>query len=181
MKPQRMWAVRNPYGVFNSIGLTKRETIENEFATIETWVYFFKRGYRCVRVTVEEMGPYQEAIRAEKAEAILDTVANIMDAQHDEQRRAGLPAYVAAQIDAYCAESRKAEAERDAALADLQQALDAGQRLRARLEEARAESARLRKALERLARVRFPLKQVHKISRAALAESKPQAGDGEEA
>jgi hypothetical protein len=60
MKPQRMWAVICPEETIQSISKYKdtaisRATGKNPREMKEDWEMLVKAGYRCVRVTVQEV------------------------------------------------------------------------------------------------------------------------------
>lgn len=61
MKPQRMWAVKTPGKTIISAAQTRREAICYAFPrtthsqSMHYWKYKYRRGYRCVRVTVQEV------------------------------------------------------------------------------------------------------------------------------
>jgi hypothetical protein len=59
MKEQRMWAVKGPYpgySLFSAYMIRRMATMEFESSMGETWKTLYRRGYRCVRVTVKEEG-----------------------------------------------------------------------------------------------------------------------------
>ena len=60
-KPVEAWAVKAPQGIGYIIARTRREAMERflfdgTYASLfeDDWKYYYQKGYRCVRVRVEE-------------------------------------------------------------------------------------------------------------------------------
>lgn len=56
-KPQTLWAVKGPKGYIDllTIRFTRRDAIESFLGPHIKWPYWYRRGYRAVKVKVEEV------------------------------------------------------------------------------------------------------------------------------